>query len=60
MEVEDLGRYDEEKPESTPIPGGFTDRLSIFEQLLILRCCRIDRITVALTVCITSFQYIKC
>jgi dynein heavy chain len=41
--------YDEERPETVLIPGGFSDSLSVFEQLLILRCFRIDRITVALT-----------
>ncbi|CAM6084343.1 unnamed protein product [Calypogeia fissa] len=41
--------YDEERPEEKPLPGGFSGKLNIFEQLLILRCFRIDRITVGIT-----------
>lgn len=42
--------YDEEKPEEEAMPGNFTEVMNLFEQLLVLRCFRIDRITVALTV----------
>ncbi|KAL2608324.1 hypothetical protein R1flu_026897 [Riccia fluitans] len=41
--------YDEEKPEEISMPGNFTEAMNLFEQLLVLRCFRIDRITVALT-----------
>eukprot|EP01018_Ginkgo_biloba_P029506 Gb_13876 [translate_table: standard] len=41
--------YEEEKPEDVPYPGGFSKKLNLFEQLLVLRCFRIDRITIALT-----------
>lgn len=41
--------YEEERPESIDLPGGFSERLNTFELLLILRCFRIDRIAVALT-----------
>ena len=43
------------------MPGGFTDKLEIFETLLVLRCFRIDRITVALTVSVflnSSIKYV--
>ncbi|MCO5597847.1 hypothetical protein L7F22_051931 [Adiantum nelumboides] len=41
--------YEQEKPEESPLPGDFNEKLKTFEQLLVLRCFRIDRITVALT-----------
>nr|AML30863.1 axonemal inner arm dynein heavy chain 7 [Marsilea vestita] len=41
--------YEYEKPEEIPLPGGFNEKLKTLEQLLVLRCFRIDRITVALT-----------
>ena len=42
--------YEQEKPEEFPLPGGLSEKLKTLEQLLVLRCFRIDRITVALTV----------
>ena len=36
-------------PEQTPFPGGLSDTLSMFEQMLLLRCVRVDRVTVAIT-----------
>lgn len=41
--------YELEKPEEAPLPGGFSEHLDAFEQLLVLRCARVDRVTVALT-----------
>ncbi|GBG66219.1 hypothetical protein CBR_g57822 [Chara braunii] len=41
--------YDLERPEEHPLPGGWSDQLSLFEHLLVLRCLRVDRVTVALT-----------
>ena len=41
--------YDHEQPEDYPFPGGLSDALSSFEQMLVYRCLRIDRITVAVT-----------
>jgi hypothetical protein len=45
-------RYDAASPELMPMPGEFSQRLNTFESLLVLRCFRIDRITLSLTVCI--------
>ena len=36
--------YDLECPEMEPLPGGFTDRLSPFQLLLVYRCFRPDRV----------------
>ena len=41
--------YDLEAPEQTPFPGGYSDMLDTFEQMLLLRCVRVDRVTVAIT-----------
>ncbi|XP_073386148.1 dynein-1-alpha heavy chain, flagellar inner arm I1 complex isoform X3 [Physcomitrium patens] len=41
--------YNEARPEAMPMPGGFSEKLETFEQLMVLRCFRIDRITVSLT-----------
>ena len=41
--------YDLEAPEQTPFPGGFSETLNVFEQMLLLRCVRVDRVTVAIT-----------
>jgi dynein heavy chain len=41
--------YDNERPEEIPLPCGLSDELNILEQMLLMRCLRVDRITVALT-----------
>jgi len=41
--------YEHEAPESAPLPHGYNSVLSQFEQLLLLRCLRVDRVTVAIT-----------
>ena len=41
--------YDLEAPEQTPFPGGYSQTLDTFEQMLLLRCVRVDRVTVAIT-----------
>jgi dynein heavy chain len=41
--------YELEAPEQSPFPGGYSDTLNVFEQMLLLRCVRVDRITVAIT-----------
>ena len=41
--------YDLEAPEQSPFPGGFSETLDTFEQMLLLRCVRVDRVTVAIT-----------
>ena len=41
--------YDLEAPEQAPFPGGFSETLNVFEQMLLLRCVRVDRVTVAIT-----------
>ncbi|EFJ08822.1 hypothetical protein SELMODRAFT_131043 [Selaginella moellendorffii] len=41
--------YEEDQPEMASMPGQFNDKLNFFEQLCVLRCFRIDRITVAVT-----------
>lgn len=41
--------YEQEAPESAPLPNGYSSRLSQFEVLLLLRCLRVDRVTVAIT-----------
>jgi len=35
--------YDQEMPEVSPMPCGYTDRLDIFKQILVIRCLRPDR-----------------
>ena len=41
--------YNLEAPEDEKLPNDLTYRLNIFEQLLILRCFRVDRVTVGVT-----------
>lgn len=38
--------YDLEDPEAQPLPNGFEDQVSSFEKLLLLRCIKMDRVTV--------------
>ena len=38
--------FELEAPEAAPLPGGLSEQLSAFEQLLVLRCVRMDRVTV--------------
>jgi dynein heavy chain, axonemal len=38
--------YELECPEAAPMPGGLDARLSPLERLLVLRCIRMDRVTV--------------
>jgi dynein heavy chain, axonemal len=38
--------YSLEAPEAAPLPKGFEDRISPFEKLLVLRCIKMDRVTV--------------
>ena len=40
------GYYSLEAPEAAPLPNGFEDRISVFEKLLVLRCIKMDRVTV--------------
>lgn len=41
--------YQLESPEEAPLPGGYDVSLSAFEQLLVLRCLRMDRVTLGIT-----------
>jgi dynein heavy chain len=41
--------YELEAPESAPLPGDYSSRLSKFEMLLLLRCLRVDRVVVGIT-----------
>lgn len=41
--------YGREAPESAPLPNGFSSRLGQFEVLMLLRCLRVDRVTVGIT-----------
>ena len=41
--------YEYEKPEVESLPDGLTDKLDLFEQMLVLRCLRVDRVTIAVT-----------
>lgn len=38
--------YALEAPEAAPLPNGFEGRISSFEKLLVLRCIKMDRVTV--------------
>jgi dynein heavy chain, axonemal len=38
--------YDLEAPEAAELPNGFEDRITMFDKLLILRCIKMDRVTV--------------
>jgi dynein heavy chain len=40
--------FNNETPEMTPLPGNYKDECGKFERLLLLRCLRPDRLTVAL------------
>ena len=41
--------YDLEAPENAPMPGNFSEELDQFEQMLVMRCLRVDRVTVTIT-----------
>jgi dynein heavy chain len=41
--------YDLEAPESAPMPQGYNEKLSSIGRMLVLRCFRVDRISVAIT-----------
>eukprot|EP00958_Prasinococcus_capsulatus_P027403 scaffold5502_cov390-Prasinococcus_capsulatus_cf.AAC.6 len=41
--------FDCEVPEKEPLPNGYSDNADLFEQLCLLRCLRVDRVTVAAT-----------
>jgi len=41
--------YDLDAPENAPMPNGYSDRLSVFEKMLMLRCFRVDRVFVTIT-----------
>jgi len=41
--------YDLERPEEATLPMGYSDKLDTFQQLCLLRCLRVDRVTVAIT-----------
>eukprot|EP00736_Rhodelphis_marinus_P009344 Rmarinus@m.3249 len=38
-----------DQPENAPMPSDFNEKLSTFQQLLVLRCFRVDRITLGVT-----------
>jgi hypothetical protein len=38
--------FDLDAPEAAPLPNGFSNRLTAFEKLLVLRCVKMDRVTV--------------
>lgn len=46
--------YDCEQPESVALPDGYSASLSSFERLCLLRCARLDRVTVAVSNYITE------
>ena len=41
--------YELEAPEEAPLPMGYDASLTEFETLLVLRCLRMDRVTVGIT-----------
>ena len=41
--------YSLEAPEEAPLPMGYDTSLTEFEKLLVLRCLRMDRVTVGIT-----------
>lgn len=41
--------YELEEPEAAPLPGNYSNGLTEFERLLLLRCLRMDRVTVGIT-----------
>lgn len=41
--------YDLDAPEENPLPMGYDTFLNEFEKLLVLRCLRMDRVTVGIT-----------
>jgi len=41
--------YELEAPEEAPMPNGYSAVLTEFEKLLVLRCLRVDRVTVGIT-----------
>lgn len=46
--------YEAEKPEDAQLPDGYEDLLSRFEKMMVLRCLRVDRITIAVTKFVTT------
>jgi len=40
--------YDLDAPEVTPFPMGYTDKISPFQKMCLLRCFRVDRISLAI------------
>jgi dynein heavy chain len=48
--------YELETPESMPLPDNLSKSLSTFEQLLVLRCVRMDRVTV----CFSPYLFRAC
>eukprot|EP00967_Tisochrysis_lutea_P056140 scaffold70797_cov24-Tisochrysis_lutea.AAC.1 len=57
------GQYHEqEAPEEAPLPMGYDHMLTEFEKLCVLRCLRVDRITVSTAqhACQHSFASISC
>eukprot|EP00892_Ulva_mutabilis_P000667 jgi/Ulvmu1/10600/UM065_0055.1 len=41
--------FDLDEPEASPLPNGFEQRVNEFEKLLVLRCIKTDRVTIAVT-----------
>jgi dynein heavy chain len=41
--------YEAEAPEALPLPMGYSERLTKFERLLVLRCLRPDRVTLGIS-----------
>uniref|UniRef100_A0A061RTL5 Dynein heavy chain 1, cytosolic n=1 Tax=Tetraselmis sp. GSL018 TaxID=582737 RepID=A0A061RTL5_9CHLO len=48
-EVAWRAHYDLEAPEKEPFPGDFSETLTEFEKLCLLRCVRMDRVTIGIT-----------
>lgn len=46
--------FDKDAPESFPFPGRYSDGLSDLQQLLLLRCFRVDRVYRAITNFVTG------